>query len=70
MINYKTIATKFVQGYGVADVCKLYNIPSTTVEHALRCGLKRDMYAAPEQITIDNKEQMTIAEVYGEVDIK
>lgn len=68
-ITHKIIATSFVRGQGVLDISARYQVPIATVENAVRVQLKRDFYSIPEQLVIDNKEQLTIAEVYGTVTI-
>lgn len=68
-ITHKIIATSFVRGQGVLDISARYQVPIATVENAVRLHLKRDLYSIPEQMNINTKEQMTIAEVYGEITI-
>lgn len=68
-ITHRVIATSFIRGLGVLDISARYQVPIATVENAVRVHLRRDMYAAPEQMTIDNKEQMTIIERYGSIQV-
>jgi hypothetical protein len=68
-ITHKCIAMAFMRGWSVKSISILYGVPSETVENAVRVHLKRDFYSIPEQLTIDNKEQLTIAEVYGEITV-
>jgi hypothetical protein len=69
-ITHKIIATSFVRGQGVLDISSRYQVPIATVENAVRVHLRRDMYVAPEQLTIEQKpEQLTIAERYGEITV-
>lgn len=68
-ITHKIIATNFIRGGGILNISVQYQIPIATIEYALRKHLKRDFYSIPEQFTIDNKEQLTIAEVYGEITV-
>lgn len=68
-ITHRLIVTSFVRVQGVLEISARYSIPITSVEHSLRVHLRRDTYIAPDQMTIDNKDQMTIAERYGEIEI-
>jgi|HubBroStandDraft_1064217.scaffolds.fasta_scaffold13278_7 hypothetical protein len=69
MVTNSLLKRRFLSGEGVIDVANRYKLPLTTVENALRVALKKDAFQPPVQMTIDHKEQMSIAEVYGEITI-
>lgn len=73
-ITHKLIFDRFIQGCGLMEVARMYTLPLTTVEHVLRIRLADKIYTPPEQLTLEPSEeprkQLTIAEIYGEIEIK
>ena len=72
VLTHKIVNAGFFRGLGVADLATKYKVPITTIEHAIRIQLRRDIYIPPTQESIFSEQlprQMTVSEVYGDMEI-
>ena len=72
-VTHKNVNLNFFRGLGVLEIAAKCRVPVTTVENAIRQQLRKDVFVAPVQEHLfagAAPRQMTISEVYGEIEIQ